>query len=69
MSEVSDCPNCSSSNLLINIWGFPSEDTLNELEKSGYVTNLMGCEPPLKGERAFIYHCKDCGERFGAYTL
>ena len=26
MSEVSDCPNCSSSNLLINIWGLPSED-------------------------------------------
>ena len=54
MSEVSDCPNCSSSNLLINIWGFPSEDALYELEKSGYVTNLMGCEPPLKRESVYL---------------
>ena len=67
MSNVSDCQTCGGSNLLINIWGFPIEDALNELEKSGYEVNLMGCEPPLKDEEVFIYQCKDCGERFGAY--
>ena len=67
MEDIGNCPKCNSSNLLINIWGYPIAEAMNELEAAGYEVNIMGCTPPVAGEEAFIYHCKDCGEQFGDY--
>jgi hypothetical protein len=67
MEDIGNCTKCNSSNLLFNIWGYPIADAMNELEASGYEVNIMGCDPPIMGEETFIYHCKDCGEKFGDY--
>jgi hypothetical protein len=67
MSNVSDCQTCGSSNLLINIWGFPIENALHELEKSGYEVNLMGCEPldfPGFARHQIALNCNSIGDVF-----
>ena len=69
MDDIPNCPKCDSSNLLINIWGMPAFDEVEKLQASGYQVEMHGCMPPLiiPGEDAFIYHCKDCGEKFLSY--
>ena len=68
MDEIDNCPKCNSSNLLINVWGYPVEEEIKKLEASGYQVEIHGCVPPYAGQEAFIYHCKDCGEKFVDYV-
>ena len=46
MDEIDNCPKCNSSNLLINIWGYPVEEEIKKLEASGYQVEILGCVPP-----------------------
>ena len=50
----------------MNIWGYPDLEEVKKLKSLGYEVNLKGCLLPDVGEE-FLYECKDCGNKFGAF--
>ena len=66
MTGNPNCTKCSSSNIIMNIWGYPDLEEVKKLKSLGYEVNLKGCLLPDVGEE-FLYECKDCGNKFGAF--
>ena len=57
------CPHCKGKNIAIQVWGLPSCDFLEEMDKEENKGKyqLRGC---IVSGDAPNYCCNDCGEEF-----
>ena len=58
------CPNCKGKNIVIQVWGLPSDKFLEEMDKEENKSKyqLRGCV--ISSPNPPEYMCNDCGEEF-----